>query len=1074
MDAEKRPVAEAEVLAYSGTQFEKKVKTGADGAYAIKELPPGKYHLKARKGKSFSQRLPQYDIALERGSSVTVDLVLVAGGTIDLTVVDKKTKKPVAGANVLFDLDQPEKRTTDKDGKASISGFDYGTVGFQANADGYAKSRRYSYHEAPTEPGKTLAITTELEPEQTMTGVVADEKGQPLSDVVVTIDSRWQGRSGERGAEWEPAMTDEKGRFRLGGLEEGEYTYRLTATKEGLAPGRAEVQSEKMSGVQIVLRPGAAAEGTVRDAQGAPMKGVTVMLGEDLSTLSDDQGGWRIERIEKGTYTLVAEKGDLRSQEKKLDIQWTDRVTGMDLVLKKKGKDTFNVSGLIVDAIDGKPIPNVRLRFWQMAEIETTGTDKLGRFRFRNVPVGQHEMYFTSRPSPYIDPIAKVSVSITDRDVEDMVIKLPRGASVKGRVYLPSGQGAWEAKIRLIHPTFERSSRGRNMKVTTDAEGRFEAKDVPQGIGYRVRAEHKDCPPAVSEPFNLRQAETIEGIEVRFAQPGRLSGAIQDDQGKPLSKNYWLTANFPDVDDGAWNNSWILGKVTPNESGRFEMAGLPPGKVIVQLWHEGRGLDGSPGWHGVANRKAVQIVSGQETKDVVFVIGTEKPRKLEGYIAGRVVGIEEDKGIEGIDVYAQRPGFSRAQGGSGRARTGPDGRFRIENLEKGLFELRANVAHKSGYDEQVLSDIASPSEEIPVVLRRLCVVEGQVIEKNSRKPVTEFSIGEVGSKEQRIRDPQGRFRLENLQRGSCLLRAVADGVGVAQRLLELEEGETVRDVVLVLHEPWRIGGRVIREKDGAPVAGATVAAASLERDTRGKSVTDADGRFMLAGVFPPKETLFVEQPDFGRPWFPDIEIQDARIDNETVLKLQEPATVKGRVLFEKGFPYEGAELHVELGEGGYSRLFDAKATTGFEGDYAFSAIPPGRHTVVWNMGDPELGSGGYWGQTIELASSETKAVDFGRGGAIVAGVVTKAGRPRGLAVITFTSGPVKRWIQTDYEGKYRVYGLEPGKYHVTLTEPGQQDRKLVEKDIEIPKQGQMPLNFEIPAGAPAAQTEVEQ
>lgn len=1066
LDTDGQLVAGAEVLAYSGTHFERKVKTSADGSYAIGDLPPGKYHLKARKGKLFTKQLPQYDIAVEHGSSLTVELALVPGGTIELTVIDKASRKPVAGASVWFDCDEPGKRATDKYGKTSIAGFDYDEVGFQVNAEGYAKQGRHSYHQATTEPGKTSAVTVELEPERTITGTVANQEGQPLSDAVVTVDSRWQGRWGTAGADWDPAMTDEGGEFCLGGLGEGEYTYCLTATKEGFAPGHASVHSEKMSDVKIVLHPGATLEGFVRDAKGAPIAGVTVMLGEDVSTLSDAEGRWSLARVEQGARKLVAEKGALRSKEKEMDIRWTDRIKAVDLVLKKKEQEAFNVSGVIVDAIDGKPIPEVRLRFWNLGDRGEKKTDGSGRFSFKNIPTGERRLYFRGMPDPYIDPIEDVEFPV-DHEIENLVIKLPRGTTIRGKVLLPSGEGAWEAKLRPIHATFKRSSRGRRLKITADSEGRFEANGVPAGVDYRVRAEVDGFPPAISDRFNLRQGEKIEDITVQFKEPGRLSGSIKDGQGKPLVKNYWLTAHFPDVEDGAWNNSWMAGKVTPNDAGCFEISRLSPGKVIVQLWRDGRGLDGSPGWSGVADGKIVQIVSGEETKDVDFVIGAAEhaePQKLDGYISGRVVSIASDEGIAGIDVYARCTEFPIGSGRSGSVKTGPDGSFRIGGLREGTFDVRVNPGHNGGYDEQELSGIPSPSEDIPVVLRRLCAVEGQVIEKGSGKPVTEFAICDVGSREQRIRDPQGRFRLENLQRGACQVRVVAEE-GVAQRCIELEEGETVRDLVLVLHELWSIGGRVIRAADGTPVAGAVVTAASLEKDARAKSTTRPDGRFSVTGVFPGTDTLFVEHPDFGRPWFPSIEIQETLTQDDVVLKLRQPATVKGRVLFEKGYPYEGIELRIAPGDGGYSRLLWEKVVTDYEGDYVSAAIPPGEYSVVWNVNDNDSGRGGHWGQKIELASGDTRTVDFGTGHAIVSGMVTDRGRPKRLAVVTFTAEGVKRWVQTNQEGKYRVYGLEAGDCRVTLALPGQQDILLADREIKIPATGQVRLDFDISAGS---------
>jgi protocatechuate 3,4-dioxygenase beta subunit len=844
----------------------------------------------------------------------------------------------------------------------------------------------------------------------------------------------------------------------------------LTATKEGFAPGRANVPFNKMSGVKIVLRPGATLEGTVRNAKGKPIAGATVMLGEDISTLSDAEGRWSLARIEKETYDLVAEKGNLRSKPKTMDIGWNDHIKAVNLVLKKKKKNTFNVSGVVVDAVDGKPIPKVRLRFWSLGKRGEKKTDSKGRFRFKAVPAGGRHLYFRGMPKRYVKPLKDVEFTIEDRDVDDLVIKLPRGAAVEGTVLLPSGEGAWEAKIRAIHPSYTRSGRARRLKVTADSKGRFKASGILAGVGYQIRAELDGYPPAISEPFNLRQGETVKGVKLRFQKAGSLSGSIKDAQGKPLTKKYWLIARFPGLDDGAWNNSWMTGRIRPDKSGQFKMTGLTPGRVAVQLWREGRGLDGSPGACGIFRQKVVEVASGEETKNVDFVVGAstgKKPKKLDGYIAGRVVSIASDEGIPGIQIYARGSGVPWGKGQSGSAKTGPDGSFRIKGLRPGAFTLRANYRQQAGYDEQQLTDIPCPSDDIPVVLRRLCTIEGQVIDKVTGEPVTEFTIGDVGSKTQRIRDAEGRFRLKNIPRGACQLRVVSEA-GVAQRCLELEEGETARDVVLTVHEPFRVTGRVVRATDGTPVAGAVVTAKSLARKKKHTgSTTGPDGRFSIEGVFPGTETLYVAHPDFGRPWFPDIEIPDSLAPDDVVLKLEPGAKARGRVFFEKGFPYEDVELRLQPGEGeGWSRDFHPKTMTGYEGDYEFSGVPPGKYTVIWNMRDPEVGRGGYWGKTVTLKAGETATVDFGTGGAVVSGVVVDRGKPKNLAVVTFTSEGVMRRVQTDREGKYRVYGIEPGEWRVRLTMPGRRDYSYADKKIAIPEEGSVQLDFDMSAAKP--------
>ena len=1052
VDAEGHAVAGVKVTAYSGREYSKEAESGDDGSYAFEHLPPGKYHLKAEKDGRFTRRLPEYDIQIDPGAKMSVDLVLVPGGTFELTVVDRESKKPIAGAEVVFTEPESLRRITDAEGKVVLSGLGYEGTEYQIVAEGYARQMRWSQFRAETEPGKHSEKTIELAPEKVITGKVVDKEERPLPDAVVTIESRWQDRWGMSG-DWEPAMTGRDGAFRLGGLEEGEFTYEMKATKEGYAPGRVAVPSDHMEGVQIVLRPGATVEGAVKDSKGTLIQDAVVDLGEDRSVHTDDKGRFQFVHVEAGKQKIVAEKGEMRSEETEMEIGWDDHVRGIELVLRDKKEWTHTISGKIVDDMDGKGLANITVRFWSPAGIETK-TDASGRFALSQVPSGRYRLYLPDIPHPHIRPSRDEDLVVEDRDIQNLAIRLKRGAATAGRVLLPSGEGAWEAKLRLLHPAYGLQNYfGR--RVMADSEGRFKVEGLHPAMGCRIRADLEGYAPGLSEPFNLRQEDNIENIVIQLKRPGKLSGTVKDDQGKPLHENFQLRAGFletPGVHDGAL----VGGPVTPGTDGRFEIASLPPGKVRVELWKSD-----ARGWSSAVQRRIVETVTAKETAGVDFVIESKKPEQLKGYIAGRVVSVASDDGLQGIEVQARLSDFSREEGAWGRATTGPDGSFRIEGLQEGIFELNANPGTELGHDSQELEGIPSPSDEIPVVLRRLCAVEGRVV-SGSGKPVTQFVISDVGSKEEKINDPQGRFRLDGLQRGSVLLRAVAEGIGVAQECVELHEGERLRNIILELHNPWSIVGQVVRRKDGKPVAGATVMVESLRRDARKASVTDANGRFSISGVFPGKETLYVEHPDYGKPWFSDIEMRENALTRELTLPLEEPARVKGLVLYEGGLPYDGIEVNLGPGEYGYSREFSAKSETGYEGRYEFFPVPPGKYNVVWNMRDPELGRGGYWGRSVELRAGETTIVNFGEGQAVVAGEVTADGEPVRLAVVTLRAGPLKRWVQADDNGSYLIYGLEAGRYHVDLHLPGQSDKLLLEKDIDLPERGRIQLDFEIP------------
>jgi hypothetical protein len=154
--------------------------------------------------------------------------------------------------------------------------------------------------------------------------VTAEPQPRPVRRVVVTLT----------GSELRPkrgAITDDEGRFSIGGLPAGRFT--LTATRAGFVtsvygakrparPGTPVVVSDggSVTGLVVTLWRGAAVAGVLRDETGAPVEGVAVTAvparrrsSNELLTLSNngvttnDQGEYRIFGLEPGSYVIRAE-----------------------------------------------------------------------------------------------------------------------------------------------------------------------------------------------------------------------------------------------------------------------------------------------------------------------------------------------------------------------------------------------------------------------------------------------------------------------------------------------------------------------------------------------------------------------------------------------------------------------------------------------------------------------------------------------------------------------------------------------------------------------------------------------
>jgi hypothetical protein len=140
----------------------------------------------------------------------------------------------------------------------------------------------------------------------------------------------------------------------------------------------------------------------------------------------------------------------------------------------------------------------------------------------------------------------------------------------------------------------------------------------------------------------------------------------------------------------------------------------------------------------------------------------------------------------------------------------------------------------------------APQSNYEVRLRFPATVEGRVQDRRTGVPLTRFTLELAGRRKQRVRDSQGRFRLERLEAGELSLRVSAPDYASVRQQLQLPQpsrpGEVVESrLVINLARAGVISGRVF-DGSGRAVRGARVSAAGVQ------TLTGAGGRFSLGGV----------------------------------------------------------------------------------------------------------------------------------------------------------------------------------------------------------------------------------
>lgn len=421
--------------------------------------------------------------------------------------------------------------------------------------------------------------------------------------------------------------------------------------------------------------------------------------------------------------------------------------------------------------------------------------------------------------------------------------------------------------------------------------------------------------------------------------------------------------------------------------------------------------------------------------------------------------------------------------------SGADGRFAISDLASGA-PLNLSVT-REGYGEARLTGVvpgADPAEPpVEVVLEPAFAVRGTVLDEAGR-PIAEASVALVTtqagwmqggrlfrrpSRGQVTTDSEGRFELTAIETGK--MRVEAQGQGFRRNGVDVEAAELkdVEGIEIVLRPGATLSGRVAGP-DGEAVQGARVTLSGDAEDSPFRlsdntALSDGDGEYTLSGLEEGRREVSVFAAGFLAA-DKGIEIQDGA--NRADLRLERALSVEGRVLDPQGRPAAGAQVSATFKDGSIG------TSSREDGTFVLSGLRPGSYQIAaddsrYGPSEPvpvELGSaaapvgGGKPGapaaRGIELRLTEGGAVR-GRvagltfeqlpGVSVVASRADEDGDPRFFEA---------RDASLDYQGEYRIAGLEPGEWRIAA----RLRSRSAEGRVTVRAGGESRLDLEFPAG----------
>ena len=494
-------------------------------------------------------------------------------------------------------------------------------------------------------------------------------------------------------------------------------------------------------------------------------------------------------------------------------------------------------------------------------------------------------------------------VVLDEGDVDGLTLRMPTGARIAGAVRDPDGDALLGARVRVtrMHGAHEAELRTkRPLEVRADDRGDFMFEQLAPGM-WRVEASDDERASDV-RVVRIQDGEILVLDDLVLGEGAQLEGDVQDAEGRPLDGVHVHARRYDGDGQGL--------VLRTDADGTFRARNLRAGAWLLTV--DAETVAGGPWIEALVEAVDGETVTVNFTASEDGAIGGTVRRRGTS-VAGAVVDLVHDA-LDG------RGSLRRY-----RATTGPDGRFRVEGLEAGLYTLQLQSgAWRSSQAVQL-----EPSDDLELDLESFeARLRGQVVTRDGRRvggalvravPLDEDGrvFTEGGYLAEGRSDPQGQFTLHGLPAGPYVVTVSAAGLPPGRfdgASADLPGADFPIEVVL--GRGGDIALRVIDEND----RGVTGARVWLEDEQgvalhRQPYVTGAAGRLRIEGVASGTVRMRVHAKDLGRPALRTIVVEEGG-EHPVTLRMLPAGGIRLTVTGEGSDPLFRARIDIVRAGGG--------------------------------------------------------------------------------------------------------------------------------------------------------------
>ena len=440
-------------------------------------------------------------------------------------------------------------------------------------------------------------------------GRVVDERGEPVAGVLVNALRRAPAGGGvlnPSGAG--PALTDDRGEYRITQLPPGEYTAGIFSTTTTLPESVAAaldpsvVNRDNYMAMTAELRQ----SGFFR-TWGCPTCISNSHEGHHVAGFVLQRPGVPLPPAPDGRplgFANTYYPGTTRAADATtVSLGSGESRTDLDLVLRLT--PTVTVSGVLTGP-DG-PMAHAMLTLappgtdrgdFEMTGMASAVTDSRGAFAFLAVAPGEYALSalallgneMTGEGKPVW---ASQSLNVGDTGVTGLTITMQPGVRASGRMEFKSTSGTasqpTQRQVFSLQPV--RAQFWRTLSAVVQSDGRFETAGDPPGryilnaltpAGWFLQTTTLAGKPVLDEMIELGASE-VSGLVFTFGQTtNRVSGRVSDNSGAPDPDAAIIV--FP-ADSNAWREGIFTSrrarKVLATSAGSYELATFAPGEYYV-------------------------------------------------------------------------------------------------------------------------------------------------------------------------------------------------------------------------------------------------------------------------------------------------------------------------------------------------------------------------------------------------------------------------------------------------------------------------------------------------------------